>query len=147
MELIRRAAAADLARIAEIELFNYRLYFYPVFRNDDFYFGELQVPALMKRYEAELASVLVYDDGNVKGFVRTEGAEVKKLFVEPVLHGRGIGSALLERAIREYGADRLWALEKNVRAIRFYQRHGFTLTNERKPEEGTAEYLVMMRRG
>ena len=147
MELIRKAAAADLARIAEIELFNYRLYFYPVFRNDDFYFGELQVPALMKRYEAELASVLVYDDGNVKGFVRTEGAEVKKLFVEPVLHGRGIGSALLERAIREYGADRLWALEKNVRAIRFYQRHGFTLTNERKPEEGTAEYLVMMRRG
>ena len=147
MEIIRRAAAADLARIAEIELFNYRLYFYPVFRNDDFYFGELQVPALMKRYEAELASVLVYDDGNVKGFVRTEGAEVKKLFVEPVLHGRGIGSALLERAIREYGADRLWALEKNVRAIRFYQRHGFTLTNERKPEEGTAEYLVMMRRG
>ncbi len=147
MELIRRAAAADLARIAEIELFNYRLYFYPVFRNDDFYFGELQVPALMKRYEAELASVLVYDDGNVKGFIRTEGAEGKKLFVEPVLHGRGIGSALLERAIREYGADRLWALEKNVRAIRFYQRHGFTLTNERKPEEGTAEYLVMMRRG
>ena len=147
MELIRRAAAADLARIAEIELFNYRLYFYPVFRNDDFYFGELQVPALMKRYEAELASVLVYDDGNVKGFVRTEGTEVKKLFVEPVLHGRRIGSALLERAIREYGADRLWALEKNVRAIRFYQRHGFTLTNERKPEEDTAEYLVMMRRG
>ena len=146
MELIRKAAAADLARIAEIELFNYRLYFYPVFRNDDFYFGELQVPALMKRYEAELASVLVYDDGNVKGFIRTEGTEVKKLFVEPVLHGRGIGSALLERAIREYGADRLWALEKNVRAIRFYQRHGFRLTNERKPEEGTAEYLVMMSR-
>jgi len=36
MSPIRKATAADLARIAEIEIFNYRLNFYPIFRNDWF---------------------------------------------------------------------------------------------------------------
>ena len=33
---IRPATVADLPRIAEIEVFNYRLYFYPIFRSDGF---------------------------------------------------------------------------------------------------------------
>lgn len=32
MKNIRKAEADDLARIAEIELFNYRMNFYPIFR-------------------------------------------------------------------------------------------------------------------
>lgn len=43
MSHIRPAAEADLCRITEIEIFNYRLNFYPIFRADDFYFGDLQV--------------------------------------------------------------------------------------------------------
>ena len=39
---------------------------------------------------------------------------------------------------------RLWALEKNPRAIAFYQRHGFRVTEERRLEEGTEEYLVRL---
>ena len=46
---IRKATADDLIRIAEIEIFNYRLNFYPIFQNDDFYFNELQVPAVAER--------------------------------------------------------------------------------------------------
>ena len=42
--MIRRARTDDLNRIAEIEVFNYRLKFYPIFLDDEFYFGELQVP-------------------------------------------------------------------------------------------------------
>ena len=41
---IRAATAADLARIAEIEVFNYRMNFYPIFRSDEFYFDEMTVP-------------------------------------------------------------------------------------------------------
>ena len=33
MQYIRKAVCADLPRIAEIEVFNYRLYFYPIFKN------------------------------------------------------------------------------------------------------------------
>lgn len=143
MEHIRKAVPADLCRIAEIEIFNYRLNFYPIFRSDEFYFGELQVTSLMERYAADPGGSYVYDDGVVKGFVRLDGAEIKKLFVEPVLQGQRIGAALLKHAVHQ-GASSLWALEKNIRAIRFYERHGFRLTGERKPEEGTSEYLVKM---
>jgi putative acetyltransferase len=144
MTHIRSATAADLARIAEIEVFNYRLNFYPIFRSDEFYFDELTVPKLMQLREDFIPDILVYDDGVVKGFLHFGGDEVRRLYVEPVLQSQGIGAALLEYAIRELHVKRLWALEKNLRAIAFYQRHGFHVTEERRLEEGTEEYLVRL---
>ncbi|MBQ7785888.1 MAG: GNAT family N-acetyltransferase [Clostridia bacterium] len=146
MSNIRRAKREDLARIAEIEVFNYRLNFYPVFQNDSFYFDELQVCSRMKEYENDIDRIWVYDDGVVKGFAHIDRDEVKKLFVEPVLQGRGIGAALLNYAVREMNVTFLWALEKNVRAIAFYQKHGFRVTDDRKLEEDTDEYLVRLER-
>ena len=72
MDPVRQATAEDLARIAEIEVFSYRLLFYPIFRDDGFYFGELQVPRLMEDYHRSVGTFLVYDDGVVKGFIRVE---------------------------------------------------------------------------
>lgn len=144
MDNIRPATTEDLSRIAELIIFNYRLNFYPIFRDDYFYFGELQVSKQMELYKNKLDTIWVYDDGVVKGFIQVEGQEVKKLFVEPVLQGNSIGSALLEYAIIELRAVFLWALEKNERAIKFYKRHGFRLTGEKKFEEDTTEYLVRM---
>ena len=143
---IRKATAEDLARIAEIVIFNYRLNFYPIFKNDDYYFNELQVPVLIRRYEAVVDTMWVYDDGSVKGMMQTEDHEIKKLFVEPILQGSGIGSALLEYAMQKHNSNTLWALEKNDRAISFYNRHGFRLTDDRKSEEGTIEFLIRMER-
>ena len=88
----------------------------------------------------------VYDDGAVKGMIQIENQEIKKLFVEPVLQGNGIGSKLLTYAIEKHNANTLWALEKNVRAIRFYERHGFQITTDKKLEEDTTEYLVRLER-
>ena len=143
---IRKANINDLSRIAEIQVFNYRLYFYPIFRSDEYYFDELSVPSLMKDYEAGLDSLYVYDDGVVKGFIKVEGTYIARLFVEPVLQNGSIGSRLLEYAVKEHNADHLWALEKNEKAIRFYKRHGFIATGEKKPEEGTSEYLVLLKK-
>jgi len=146
MKHIRRAKCGDLVRIAEIEVFNYRLNFYAIFQNDWFYFNELQVDKLAKKYESELDKIWVYDDGVVKGFIMVADCEVRKLFVEPVLQGRAIGTELLEHAIEEENACFLWALEKNTRAIAFYRKHGFYLTTERRPEEDSTEYLIRMER-
>ena len=145
--MIRSARTDDLNRIAEIEVFNYRLLFYPIFLDDEFYFGELQVPNVAKRYADSLEDIRVWDDGVVKGFILVKDGEVRKLFVEPVLQGQGLGARLLEYAVEHTGAKTLWALEKNTRAIHFYQRHGFQLTDERRLEDGTSEYLVRMQRG
>lgn len=146
-ECIRKACKEDVSRIAEIEIFNYRLYFYPIFKSDEFYFEELQVCSEAEALAADterLNRTYVYDDGAVKGFIRMNGEEVEKLFVEPVLHGQHIGEALLKYVMEERGAAWLWALEKNTGAIRFYERHGFKKTDIRKLEEETTEYLVRM---
>ena len=146
MKNIRKATKEDLARIAEIVVFNYRLNFYPIFQNDDFYLGELQVLNLIESYRDSIDTMWVYDDGAIKGFIQVDNQEVKKLFVEPVLQGKSIGSHLVDFAIEKYNATFLWALEKNTKAIKFYERHGFYVTSEKKLEEDTTEYLVRMER-
>lgn len=146
-ENIRLAYDSDISRIAEIEIFNYRLNFYPIFKNDEYYFGELQAAEMIEKYREEptrLNRTYVYDDGVVKGFVRVNGAEVEKLFVEPVLQGQGIGRILLAYAVKRLNVNCLWALERNKRAISFYNRSGFRETTERRLEEGTDEYLVKL---
>ena len=144
MNYIRQAKINDLVRIAEIFVFNYRLNFYPIFQEDTFYFEELTVFNMVESFAKELDSIWVYDDGVVKGFIQIEKREVKRLFVEPVLQGKAIGTELLEYGIAERDANHLWALEKNIKAIAFYQRHGFDTTNEKKYEEDTTEFLVRM---
>lgn len=146
---IRPARAEDLNRIAEIEIFNYRLNFYPIFRSDPYYFGEKTVPNLMAFYAKEpgiIEHTVVYDDGVVKGFVRVNGEEIEKLFVEPVLQNRGIGDTLFRYAVDTLGGKRLLVLEKNTRAIRFYERHGFHPTDQKKRVDDTNEYLILMER-
>ena len=145
MKNIRQATEKDLSRIAEIEIFNYRLNFYPIFKSDWFYFEYLTVPSLMEKYAAETGSFYVYDDGVIKGFVKTSDNEIQKLFVEPVLQGNKIGDALVNFATEKLSADNLWALEKNTKAIKFYEKHGFELTGDKKFEEDTTEYLVKLK--
>ena len=144
MNYIRQAKINDLVRIAEIFVFNYRLNFYPIFQEDTFYFEELTVFNMVESFAKELDSIWVYDDGVVKGFIQIEKREVKRLFVEPVFQGKAIGTELLEYGIVEMDANHLWALEKNIKAIAFYKRHGFDTTNEKKYEEDTTEFLVRM---
>jgi len=146
MEHIRQATVADLSRIAEIVIFNYRLNFYPIFRNDDYYFNELQVSKLMKQVQNLISTMWVYDDGSIKGFIQIDNQEIKKLYVEPILQSNGIGSSLVNFAVYQYNASYLWALEMNARAILFYQRHGFHVTNDKKLEEGTDKPLIRLER-
>lgn len=143
---IRQAKKEDLIRIAEIEIFNYRLNFYPIFRCDEYYFQELQVPQKAAAYENDLGYLWVYDDGVIKGFCLAQNGQLKKLFVEPVLQGQSIGAKLLDYAVETQGVSYLWALEKNHGAIRFYGRHGFLPTGEKMLEDDTDEYLLRLAR-
>ena len=131
MNYIRQATVDDLVRIAEIFVFNYRLNFYPIFQKDTFYFEDLTVFNMVESFAKELDSIWVYDDGVVKGFIQIEKREVRRLFVEPTLQGKSIGADLLEYGIAEKDVDFLWVLEKNIKAIVFYKKHGFDTTNKR----------------
>lgn len=146
---IRKAGTGDLSRVAEIYVFNNRINFFPVFKDEGFSFGELQVVPLINNYfkkDEIIKNIYVYDDGVIKGFLQMDGTEICKLYVDVSFQSRGIGDELIAFAVRELHADHLWALEKNSRAVSFYQRHGFHLTGQKKFEEDTTEYLVKLER-
>ena len=61
--------------------------------------------------------------------------EIVSIYLLPEYIGRGAGSALMERCVSElkeqgWSSILLWVLEDNVRARRFYEKHGFTATGE-----------------
>ncbi len=135
---IRSAEERDASRIAEMIVANYRVNFYQFFRNDPFYFGELNVldtAAEYKEGSEALSETYVYDDGVVRGMIRVSGEEIVKLYVEPMFQGRHIGAELLRFAVTELKARWLWALEYNERGIAFYKRNGFEPTGEKMIED------------
>ncbi len=146
---IRKAVKGDLSRVAEIYVFNNRVNYFPIFGDESYSFGEMQVVPLIDDYFAKdevLHNLYVFDDGIVRGFFLINGTEIVKLFVDPCLQSGGVGGRLLEYAVKELHADHLWALEKNTRALSFYGKHGFYPTGERKLEEDTTEYLLKLER-
>lgn len=146
---IRKAKTNDLSRIAEIYVFNNRVNYFPIFKDEKFSFVELQVVSLVDNYfkkDEIIKNTYVFDDGLIKGFIQMNKKEICKIYVDTFFQSEGIGEELIKYAINELHADNLWALEKNIRAISFYERHGFHLTGEKKFEEDTTEYLVKMER-
>lgn len=145
---IRKAALPDISRIAEILVFVKRINFRPIFQDDAYSFGELQVLPVAEAYAVPeiLNNIWVYDDGIVKGLIHIEGKEIRELYVDSFFQSQGIGAQLIEFAKKEFGVSYLWAIEKNLGAVRFYEMHGFKRTDKRKFEEGTTEYLIMMER-
>ena len=147
--MIRHATIADASRIAEILIFAKRMNYRNIFKNDKVSFGEMQVYPLAKRYidnSYELKGMWVYDDEFVKGVININGKQIVELYVDSFFENQGIGSILIKYAIEQLDCDFLWVLEKNIKAIRFYQKHGFVITEEKQYERGTIEYIVKMKR-
>lgn len=58
---IRKAVIDDLSRIAEIYVFNNRINFFPIFKDESFSFGELQVVSLIDSYfKKKMKSSITY---------------------------------------------------------------------------------------
>lgn len=147
--MIRRATLDDASRIAEILVFTKRMNYRKIFQNDKVSFGEIQVYPLAAEYienPDKLKHIWVYEDDFVKGMVHIDGDRIVELYVDSFFENQGIGGELIQFAIGQKQCRRLWVLEKNADAVRFYQRYGFALTGEKRLQEGTPEYIVEMKR-
>ena len=122
-----------IVRFADVEDVNGAM----LLKNKIVYFARSDVRLPKGRhFVADLLGAAVVDE---------QGTEIGKLYVESCFQSQHIGQALIRFAINR-GAELVWTLEKNTRAIAFYARHGFRPTGEKKFEEGTTEYLVELRR-
>ena len=146
--IIRRATKEDVSRIAEILVFAKRMKYRSIFNDDAYSFCKLQVLSVAEKYieNGFLNNMFLYDDGIIKGLIRIEKDEIVELYVDHFFQGQGVGAELIEYAKENYPVSFLWTIEKNTDAIRFYEAHGFHLTDIKKFEEGTTEYIVKMKR-
>jgi len=91
----------------------------------------------------------VSGDGRVVGFVALAGGRLDHLYVAPNVQGHGVGALLLAAAKAESPRGlRLFVFQRNVRARRFYERHGFSLIEARdgsQNEEGEPDAIYEWR--
>ncbi|HEV8241559.1 MAG TPA: GNAT family N-acetyltransferase [Thermoanaerobaculia bacterium] len=96
--------------------------------------------------DPQLATVVVEHDGNLVGYSQlrrraspavgeTAAVEVQRFYVLQAWHGTGLARELMRDSIARaetMGARAIWlgVWEHNPRAIRFYEKHGFTAVGE-----------------
>ena len=90
------------------------------------------------------AEVYVYeDDKMIQGFVGLSNEYIEGIFVSDEMQSRGIGKILLDYIKDKKDRLQLKVYQKNVRAMSFYQREGFTIQSEEMDEfTGEKEYVM-----
>lgn len=142
--MIRQLHSADLHRVMEIWLeANIQAHsFIP-----QAYWKE---NAALVRELLPQADVWVYEqDGDIGGFIGImEASFVAGLFVDSKMQSGGIGSALLSHCKQKYPELSLHVYADNIRAVRFYEKNGFTIVGEMKNDDtGKQEYVMQWKSG
>ena len=84
-----------------------------------------------------------------EGYIAFRADFIEHLFVRPESQGAGLGLTLLDKARADADELSLWTFQQNLRARRFYERHGFfvvTETDGRDNEEKLPDVLYRWRR-
>jgi putative acetyltransferase len=94
--------------------------------------------------------VWVAETNDIYGFIAFREGWIDQLHVKPDCQHRGIGKVLLAQAMGTHSPLRLWTFQKNAKAIRFYQAHGFCeieRTDGSRNEEREPDILLEWARG
>jgi putative acetyltransferase len=116
----------------------------------------VEIDGLEPRVRVALARAVVRvatgpdDDGGrlgPVGFLGGRGGEVAMLFVDPAVHGRGVGTALLDDASSHHAVLTLDVNEQNPVARAWYARRGFVETGRSTTDADGRPYpLLHLRR-
>jgi GNAT superfamily N-acetyltransferase len=119
---LRRATSADAAPVAELFLDSFHAtYEFPLAHTDDEVRGWVR-DELIPDSEAWVA----IEADRVAALLVVAPGWIEQLYVAPDRLGQGIGSRLVDLAkTRSPDGLTLWTFQVNVRARRFYERHGF----------------------
>ncbi|NLC97783.1 MAG: GNAT family N-acetyltransferase [Actinomycetales bacterium] len=141
---IREAALADVSALVALAARTFPLACPPSLSTESierFIADNLNAESFTDWIEAPTTRVTVgVVDGVVSAYLvlidEGEARFVSKCYAAPEFHGHGLADALLNEAIefataRDAHWLRLGVNKANVRAIRFYERHGFVIVGER----------------
>lgn len=131
--MIRKLQDADIDRVADIWLdANLRAH---SFISPQYWKGNFETVKKM----LPQAEVYVYEnDREIWGFIGLNGEYIEGIFVSGEMQSRGIGKRLLDFVKTKKTELRLNVYQKNMRAIRFYQREGFKILRG-EMDEATGE--------
>lgn len=136
--MIRKLQKVDINRVADIWLkTNLKThYFIP----EQYWTNNYEVVKEM----LPQADVYVYEDDKIiQGFVGINDEYIEGIFVSDEMQSRGIGKMLLDYIKDKKDRLQLKVYQKNVRAMSFYQREGFTIQSESMDEfTGEKEYVM-----
>ena len=90
------------------------------------------------------AEAYVYEkDRRIQGFIGLTGEYIEGIFVSDEMQSHGIGKILLDYLKDKKVRLQLNVYQKNVRAMSFYQREGFTIQSEEMDEFTREKEYVM----
>ncbi|QZP08773.1 acetyltransferase [Caenibius sp. WL] len=85
-----------------------------------------EIDGMVQQFFAEAELWLVDgEDGRAAGFLIMDGDMIDALFVDPAVHGRGYGTALLNHALTLAPEALVDASEQATNALPFYEARGF----------------------
>lgn len=137
--MIRTLQEADIDRVAEIWLdSNLKAHHFIPAQYWKSNFGLVKEMLLQ-------AEVYVYEnDQKIQGFTGLNGEYIEGIFVSDAMQSQGIGKMLLDYVKDKKEKLLLNVYQKNVRAIRFYQREGFEIQSEGLDEStGEKDYVMI----
>lgn len=82
-------------------------------------------------------------DGRPVGFSGVLDGTLEMLFVDAAERGGGIGTALLDHAIRDHGVVRVDVNEQNASAAGFYRSRGFAVVGRSATDEAGRPYPLL----
>ena len=90
------------------------------------------------------SEIYVYTDKNkIKGFIGIKENYIEGIFVDNESKCKGVGTALLNKAKENRDTLKLNVYKKNNRAINFYIKNKFTISEENVDKDtGEKEYLM-----
>lgn len=81
--------------------------------------------------------------GLAQGFLVMDGAMIDALFVDPAVHGRGIGTLLVDYALSLAPNALVDASEQAINAVPFYESRGFVRTGRSEQDPQGRPYPVI----
>src|SRR5690606_19504349 len=86
---------------------------------------------------------LVDDGERAGGFLVMDGEMIDALFVDPAVHGRGYGTALLDHALKLSPHATVDASEQASNALAFYEARGFIRTGRSETDPQGRPYPLI----